>query len=211
MDKEKTGNLIKQLRVKKGYTQQELANKLNVTNKAVSRWENGNSFPDITLLDNLASILDISITELIRGKRETEDEEHKVEQSKEYIVTQVVEEAKVQKKKEHKKILYGLIGVGLLGVFLVILCNVFFVFGYSILVEEANLEEARVTFAYFAFAALLIFMILGIPVLGLCIFSIIALKTRDRKSKIISSIFVIIFILWLAIYIVNRVIEGIRY
>ena len=47
MDKKKTGNLIREARQGKNYTQSELGMMLGVTNKAVSRWENGESFPDI--------------------------------------------------------------------------------------------------------------------------------------------------------------------
>ena len=47
MDKKKTGNLIREARQRKNYTQSELGKMLGVTNKAVSRWENGESFPDI--------------------------------------------------------------------------------------------------------------------------------------------------------------------
>jgi transcriptional regulator with XRE-family HTH domain len=47
MDKIKTGQLIKEARKNKNYTQSELGDMLGVTNKAISRWENGDSFPDI--------------------------------------------------------------------------------------------------------------------------------------------------------------------
>ena len=53
MDKQKTGNLIKEARVKKNYTQGELGDLLGVSNKAVSRWENGDSFPDVGIFINL--------------------------------------------------------------------------------------------------------------------------------------------------------------
>ncbi len=68
MDKIKTGQLIKDARNKKGYTQQELGDIVGVTNKAVSRWENGESFPDVAVLESLAAALDIKIDELIIGE-----------------------------------------------------------------------------------------------------------------------------------------------
>ena len=52
MDKLKTGELIREARKVKKYTQSELGNLIGVTNKAVSRWENGESFPDIGVADN---------------------------------------------------------------------------------------------------------------------------------------------------------------
>ncbi len=78
MDLEKIGNFIAEQRVKKKLTQKELANKLNVTNKAVSKWENGRSLPDVGLFENLCFELDISLNELLSGgkdnKKEKKDE-----------------------------------------------------------------------------------------------------------------------------------------
>lgn len=68
MDKEKTGKLIKEARIKKNYTQSELGDLLGVSNKAISRWENGDSFPDVGVLENLATILDIPIHDIITGE-----------------------------------------------------------------------------------------------------------------------------------------------
>ena len=69
MDIIKTGNLIKELRTEKGLTQKELAKKLNVSTAAVSKWENGKGFPDISILEKLSSELEISITELVKGEK----------------------------------------------------------------------------------------------------------------------------------------------
>lgn len=69
MDKQKTGQVIKEARTKKGCTQAELGDILGVTNKAVSRWEKGDSFPDVGVIENLANALDISIEEIIVGSK----------------------------------------------------------------------------------------------------------------------------------------------
>lgn len=68
MNKEKTGILIREARIAKHYTQSELGDLLGVTNKAVSRWENGESFPDIGILENLSQILEIKIQDLVIGE-----------------------------------------------------------------------------------------------------------------------------------------------
>ncbi len=68
MDKYVTGAVIKRLRENKKMTQEELANKLCVSSKAVSKWETGNGFPDISLLEPLSNALDISVIELLSGK-----------------------------------------------------------------------------------------------------------------------------------------------
>ena len=75
MDIIKTGNLIKELRTEKCLTQKELAEKLNVSTAAVSKWENGKGFPDISILEKLSSELGISITELVKGERTEETKE----------------------------------------------------------------------------------------------------------------------------------------
>lgn len=62
-----TGEAIRALREKIGYTQAELAEKLMVSDKAVSKWETGKGYPDITLLEPLAAALRVSVTELITG------------------------------------------------------------------------------------------------------------------------------------------------
>lgn len=62
-----TGTVIKSMREAKQMTQAELAEKLSVSDKAVSRWETGRGFPDITLLSPLAGALGISVTELLSG------------------------------------------------------------------------------------------------------------------------------------------------
>jgi len=62
-----TGAVIKQLREQKGLTQAELATALDVTDKAISKWETGRGYPDITLLEPLARALSISTIELLAG------------------------------------------------------------------------------------------------------------------------------------------------
>ena len=64
LDKEKVGAFLAQLRKEKGYTQKELAEKLWVSDKAVSKWERALSMPDIALLTPLARCLGVSVTEL---------------------------------------------------------------------------------------------------------------------------------------------------
>ena len=63
-----TGSVIRKLREEKKITQEELAQKLFVSSKAVSKWETGKGLPDITLLEPLAKALNISVTELLNGE-----------------------------------------------------------------------------------------------------------------------------------------------
>ncbi len=72
MDTEKMGALIAKMRKEKGLTQKELADQLHVTDRAVSKWERGICCPDISLLEDLANILGVSISSLLNGEEEVE-------------------------------------------------------------------------------------------------------------------------------------------
>ena len=69
MNCDKIGKFIATSRKKKGLTQIELADKLNITDRAVSKWERGKGCPDISLLEDLSKILDVSIIELLKGEK----------------------------------------------------------------------------------------------------------------------------------------------
>ncbi len=73
MDQLKIGKFIAELRRSAGYTQEALGEKIGVTNKTISRWENGNYMPDIEMLRLLAKELDVSINELLDGERISEE------------------------------------------------------------------------------------------------------------------------------------------
>jgi len=73
MNNQNIGDFIKELRKEKGLTQKALADKLNITDRAVSKWERGLSCPDISILDDLSKILDVSIIEILKGKKLDED------------------------------------------------------------------------------------------------------------------------------------------
>lgn len=68
MDRYVTGAVIRRLREKKGLTQEELAERIHVSGKAVSKWETGRGFPDVSLLEPLSKALDISVIELLSGE-----------------------------------------------------------------------------------------------------------------------------------------------
>ncbi len=110
MDKKKTGILIREARIKKNYTQSELGDLIGVSNKAVSRWENGDSFPDIGVLENLSGILDVKIQDIVVGEISTDD----TGRGKENIITEVIRMAKLQEKSKRERIIYCLGGIVIL-------------------------------------------------------------------------------------------------
>ena len=75
MDQIKTGALIRQLRLSAGLTQKRLAEKVNVSDKAVSKWECGNGAPDVSLLADLAEVFGTDVNTLLSGSKDINESE----------------------------------------------------------------------------------------------------------------------------------------
>ena len=101
MDAKIFGAFIAKCRKEKNMTQADLAIKLNVTDKAVSRWERGIGFPDINTIEPLASALEISVLELMKSERITENEVTKEEATE--LITDTLSVAEHQRRQERKK------------------------------------------------------------------------------------------------------------
>ncbi len=69
MNQLETGKFIAELRKEKSLTQAQLGDLLGVTNKTISRWENGNYMPDLSVLQALCAVLEVSVNEMLSGKR----------------------------------------------------------------------------------------------------------------------------------------------
>ena len=106
MDIEKISNIIKTKRKEKGLTQEELASKINVTEKAISRWETGRGTPDISLLVPLSEELGISVSEILKGK-EDKKEDKNIKEIVSYI-------DKTKKEKDNRVITIATIIYGVL-------------------------------------------------------------------------------------------------
>ena len=102
MDASETGRRIQQLRKSHGWTQRELAEKLNVTDRAVSKWERGLNFPDMAILEPLAKALDSTVVEVLGIENIPENE--RVD-----AVTEVaVKETERIKKETRERALIGM-------------------------------------------------------------------------------------------------------
>lgn len=106
MNQEKIGKFIAENRKIKKLTQRELAEKLGVTDRSVSKWENGNCMPDMSLLVPLCKELDISVNDLLSGKKV--DKEEYQETFEKNIVSIVSKVDKSNKKKKLKNICISL-------------------------------------------------------------------------------------------------------
>lgn len=104
IDKTAFGKFVAEQRKEKGYTQKQLAEKLFVSDKAVSKWERALSMPDISLLIPLADILEVAVTELLEGKKLDGAAEMSAGQV-EVLVKKALtfSEETPEKKKEHRR------------------------------------------------------------------------------------------------------------
>ena len=96
MDQIKIGRFIAEERKRKGYTQKQLSEKLDISDKTISKWERGNGFPEVSLLLPLCNELDITVNELLSGERVSEEDYQK--KAEENMVN-LVREAQESKKK----------------------------------------------------------------------------------------------------------------
>ena len=109
MDNQKFGTFISTLRKEKGWTQRDLAEHLNVTDKAVSKWERGLGFPDIKTIEPLADALNVSILEIMRSER-IQEEQVSANSAAEALAS-VIDVVTYQRKIERRNIIISLITV----------------------------------------------------------------------------------------------------
>ena len=85
MDQVKIGGFLKELRKEHNLSQEQLADKLNTSSRSISRWENGNTMPDISMMIELADFYDIDIRELLRGERKSEQMDSDMKETLEMV------------------------------------------------------------------------------------------------------------------------------
>ena len=106
MNQEKIGKFILKLRKDKKMTQQELADKLNVTDRAVGNWENGRRIPDVVFYKPLCEILGISLNELLSGEKIKESE---LKEKTDEVLDNTIKYSTKRIKKIKKTIIIGII------------------------------------------------------------------------------------------------------
>lgn len=96
MDTVKMGRFLKELRKEKGFTQEQLGELIGVTNKTISRWENGNYIPPIECLEMLSDIYQISINEMVAGECVAEE---KIKEIAEENISSVIKDLQNENQK----------------------------------------------------------------------------------------------------------------
>ena len=108
MDQIKTGKFIAFLRKEKGLTQIALADRLDISDKTISKWERGAGLPDVSLMLPLCEILEISVNELLSGEKMTDADYKK---KAEVTIMNLVQENKENKKRFFQSIVCGIITI----------------------------------------------------------------------------------------------------
>ena len=180
MNTQQFGKFIAEQRKAKGHTQKELAEKLGVTDKAISRWENGHGYPDIVLLEPLAKELEITIVELMHSK--LKDNADFVPQKADEAISNAIDITISNRKLERKTtiLIYIisivlLVGMSLLnsipvyGAILIVVMCIYAVAGVGLLIKTLAARKKKADAdSKIYYAVLLILVALGILLLMLC-------------------------------------------
>lgn len=113
MDQQKIGVFLKELRKQKEITQEQLADKFNVSSRTVSRWENGNNLPDLDILMEISDFYEVELREILNGERKNESP---VEETS--TILQAVEYTNDGNTKINKRILL----LNIIAVALIVIC-----------------------------------------------------------------------------------------
>jgi len=128
MNQEIIGSFIAKCRKEKNLTQLQLAEKLNITNRAVSKWETGKSIPDVSIMPELCEILEISVNELLSGER-IGQEDYFMKAEKNFL------EMFSNNKGKKKLTIMQVIGEGLF------LCGLTFFLSFPHILELSGVED----------------------------------------------------------------------
>lgn len=125
MNQERIGKFISEIRKEKNMTQEQLAEKMGVTDKSISRWENGKTMPDLSMITILAEELNVEVSELLNGRKMTKEELEKLRDT----INNVIEYSNEEKKNKSTK-LNSYFRTGLLCILIVVLDNQFNLLSY---------------------------------------------------------------------------------
>lgn len=164
MDQKKTGELMKALRKQKGLTQEQIAEQFNVSNRTVSRWENGIHMPDLDILIEMAEYYDIDLGDLLRGEKEKETMNQELKET----VMQVAGYSNEEKKRIVQRLhLFFVIGV-CAGV----------IYGYLLV---AGKEDSFI-------GGLSLGIMFGMTIVGAIVTSRYAVQMRNAKMRLLRKI-----------------------
>lgn len=157
MSQNNIGEFIQQSRKAKGFTQKDLGDRIGVSDKTISKWENGNSIPDTSILNELCATLDINVNELLSGEKLTPE-----------IYSMKAEENMMNLLEDNQKQQCFTLLPCAVGIVLLILTGLFAIFTHVLLPDMLDLLD---------FPTLLIYI-------GICC-SLVLLSGKRHKQEII--------------------------
>ena len=100
MNQEKIGKFLKELRKQKGLTQEQIAEKFNVSNRTISRWENGYNMPDLDILIEISDYYEVDLREVLNGERKSENMDKEIQDT----VLQAVNYTNTEAERYNKRV-----------------------------------------------------------------------------------------------------------
>ena len=190
MNQEKIGKFIAQKRKEKGLKQSDISVKLGVSDRSVSNWERGKNMPDLSLLEPLSKILDISINELLMGEDIREDNNENYEQS----VINTINYSKNKMDKLVKKISFSIVMLGLILTFVSTAIfkdnldwsNIYLIIG--IIITLIGVITVTINFKIIK-KVIYILGFICILIIAIFIFDFIGVKYNNTKPRFILNIY----------------------
>lgn len=100
MDQKKIGGFLKELRKEKGVTQEQLAEQFSVSNRTISRWENGNNMPDLDILIEMSDYYEVDLREILNGERKSGNMDKEMKET----VLQAVDYTNTEAERYNKRV-----------------------------------------------------------------------------------------------------------
>ena len=100
MNQEKIGKFLRELRKQKGLTQEQIAEKFNVSNRTISRWENGYNMPDLDILIEISDYYEVDLREVLNGERKSENMDKEIQDT----VLQAVNYTNTEAERYNKRV-----------------------------------------------------------------------------------------------------------
>ena len=152
MDQVKIGAFLRELRKEKNLSQEQLAEQFNVSTRSISRWENGNTMPDISIMIDLSDYYEIDLRELLNGERKSENMTEDMRETLDMIAD--------YSSEEKAKLIKELRGMLMASAFF------FATLGIIVAFQLQRVNEFFSTFATFATAIGLVYSVMSIVKLG---------------------------------------------
>lgn len=165
MDQKKIGSFMKELRKEKELTQEQIAEQFNVSNRTVSRWENGHNMPDLDILIDMSDFYEIDMRELLNGERKSETMTEELKETVLMVADYSNDDKGRLLRKMHYLFILGMVG-----------------FAVSIIIGALGLENIS---PYEEIASFGLGFSFGVVILGVIFTSRYAVKVANLKLRLL--------------------------